>query len=441
MKRIIIILVSFLLFQCSFDNKTGIWKNDNDININQKDIYRDFKKLNTEEKVFNEIIAPGNNLKIIVETTKKNIQWLDEFYQNSNNLDNFDYNNLNEVIFKSKKLTRQTAKDKILFDGENVIATDIKGNIIIYSIENKKIVFKYNFYKKKFKKINKVLNIIADDGILYVTDNIGYTYSLSLKNQKLLWAKNYKVPFRSNLKLTSKTLVAADQNNALYIINKFNGERVKFIPTEEMTLKNDFINTLTSDDKSVIFLNTYGSIYSIDPDKYFINWFLNLNRSIDLNSSNLFYSNPISIYQDKVIVATDPYLYVMNLNTGSTMFKIAIASIVRPIVSGQNLFLITKENLLVSININTGKIIYSIKINQKIAEFLDTKSKLISIKDMAILNNNLFIFLHNSYLVKFNKIGAIQEINKLPSKIGSMPIFINDSILYLNKNNKLIILN
>ena len=441
MKRIIIILVSFLLFQCSFDNKTGIWKNDNDININQKDIYKDFKKLNTEEKVFNEIIEPGDNLKIIVEPTKKNIQWLDEFYQNSNNLDNFDYNNLNEVIFKSKKLTRQTTKDKILFDGENVIATDIKGNIIIYSIENKKIVFKYNFYKKRFKKINKVLNIIADDGILYVTDNIGYTYSLSLKNQKLLWAKNYKVPFRSNLKLTSKTLVAADQNNALYIINKFNGERVKFIPTEEMTLKNDFINTLTSDDKSVIFLNTYGSIYSIDPDKYFINWFLNLNRSIDLNSSNLFYSNPISIYQDKVIVATDPYLYVMNLNTGSTMFKIAITSIVRPIVSGQNLFLITKENLLVSININTGKIIYSIKINQKIAEFLDTKSKLISIKDMAILNNNLFIFLHNSYLVKFNKIGAIQEINKLPSKIGSMPIFINDSILYLNKNNKLVILN
>ena len=89
MKRIIIILVSFLLFQCSFDNKTGIWKNDNDININQKDIYRDFKKLNTEEKVFNEIIEPGNNLKIIVEPTKKNIQWLDEFYQNSNNLDNY----------------------------------------------------------------------------------------------------------------------------------------------------------------------------------------------------------------------------------------------------------------------------------------------------------------------------------------------------------------
>ena len=58
-----------------------------------------------------------------IKTTK---QWSDEFYQESNNFDNFDYENLNELIFSSKKISRHKIKDKILFDGENVIVTDNK---------------------------------------------------------------------------------------------------------------------------------------------------------------------------------------------------------------------------------------------------------------------------------------------------------------------------
>ena len=35
---------------------------------------------------------------------------------------------------------------------------------------------------------------------IYIADNLGYLYSIDYKNQKLLWAKNYGIPFRSNLK-------------------------------------------------------------------------------------------------------------------------------------------------------------------------------------------------------------------------------------------------
>ena len=110
-------------------------------------------------------------------------------------------------------------------------------------------------------------------------------------------------------------------------------------------------------------------------------------------------------------------------------------------ISGNNLFIITKDNLLVCINIDTGKIIYSLNIAQEIADFLDTKTKSISIKSLSLANNNLLIFLNNSYLVAFNKNAKIEKIEKLKSKLGTSPIFINKSILFLNKNNKLIVLN
>ena len=39
---------------------------------------------------------------------------------------------------------------------KNLIIRDEKGNLIVFSINANKIISKYNFYKKKFKKIKKI---------------------------------------------------------------------------------------------------------------------------------------------------------------------------------------------------------------------------------------------------------------------------------------------
>ena len=441
MKKLILIIFIFISSHCSFDNKSGIWKNSNTVDLKKTDRFKDFETLYTKEKSFNKVIAPNKNLNLVLDPIKITKQWLDEFYQESNNFENFEYENLNEIIFKSKKINRYTVKDKILFDGENIISTDNKGNIVIYSVDKKEITYKYNFYKKKFKKIKKNLNIIIEENIIYASDNLGYFYALNYKNEKLLWAKNFKIPFRSNIKIFGNKIITADQDNILHILNKFNGVQLKFIPTEETIIKSDFINSLALYKDTLIYLNTFGSLYSINAQNLKINWFANFKQSLDLNTANLFYSNPIVIFKDKIIVSTDPYLYLININNGSIIFKTSITSIVKPVISGKNLFIITKDNLLVCININTGKIIYSLNIAKEIADFLDTKNKSISIKSLSLANNNLLIFLDNSYLVAFNKNGKIEKIEKLKNKLGTFPIFINKSILFLNKKNKLIVLN
>jgi len=424
---------------CSFDNKTGIWKNVNEVNLGKTKKFEGFETLYTKEKKFEKIIEPPDDLKILLNPIKTNLEWTDEYYQNSNSLENFSYKNLNNLVFISKKLSRHKTKDKILFDGENTVFTDKNGTIAIYSFTEQQIIFKYNFYKKKFKKNKKNLNIIIQDNKIYVGDNFGYLYALDYLNGKLLWAKNYKVPFRSNLKIIKDRLILADINNSLYFINKKNGEKIKSIPTEESTITNNFINSLTTNDDALFYLNTYGSLYSITYGGN-INWFVNLNESVEIKPSNLFYSNPLVLYEDKIFISTSKHLYILNNNTGSTISKTSIASIFQPIISGRNLFLITENNLLVCIDLDTNKKMYSISISQKIANFLETKSKPIIIKTFAILNDKLFIFLKNSYVVKFTASGTINDIVKLPKKLGSFPIFINKSIVYLNNKNRLIIL-
>lgn len=441
MKKFLIILI-LTLPNCSFDNKTGIWKN-----IEQNDIvfedtrFKDFIALSSETKTFNTVIKPKQNVKIVIDPVKIPIAWNESYYQNSNNSDNFKYKDLNELIFKSRKLTKYKVKNHILFDGERILTTDIKGNIIIYSIQKKKVLIKYNFYKKEYKKIEKKLHFIIEGNIVYVADNLGYLYALNYDNNRILWAKNYKVPFRSNLKIMNNIIVAADQNNSLYFFNKSDGVMKKQIPTEEVSLKNNYINSMALNKDDLFYLNTYGSLYSVNKNNFRIKWFINLNKSVDLNPSNLFYSNPVVIYKNRIIVSTDPDLYIIDVDTGSTTRKISISSILKPIVSGNNIFLITKDNLLVCINLISGNIEYSLNISEEIGEFLETDSKPIIIKSLSLVNNNLFVFLNNSYLVKFNSKGKIYNINKLPEKIGTLPIFINESILYLNRSNKLSVIN
>ena len=141
----------------------------------------------------------------------------------------------------------------------------------------------------------------------------------------------------------------------------------------------------------------------------------------------------------KKLRSLSPYLCGKS-KCGKIIFKFPITSIVKPIVSGKNLFLITKDNLLVCINLENGKIIYSIDISSEIANFLDAKKKTISVKSLSLAENNLLIFLNNSYLVVFNNLGKIKKIEKLKSDLKSFPIFINSSVLFFNKNNRLIVL-
>ena len=66
---------------------------------------------------------------------------------------------LNKVFCKSKKLSKYKSSDYILFSDDNLIFSDERGNILIYSVRENSIVKKFNFYKKKYKHIIKKLKI------------------------------------------------------------------------------------------------------------------------------------------------------------------------------------------------------------------------------------------------------------------------------------------
>ena len=89
----------------------------------------------------------------------------------------------------------------------------------------------------------------------------------------------------------------------------------------------------------------------------------------------------------------------------------------------------------------SNKIVYSLDLNEMLANYLKTKKKTINIKYFSLTNNNLILFLNNYYAIQLSSKGLIKNIEKLKEEIQTVPIFIDNSLIYFNKKNKLIILN
>ena len=442
MKLFFALNLILLLNNCSFDNKTGIWKSEEIIvkadNIDKS--IEGFEKISKNSNTFDQVVVATLNKDLNLPSPKTNLLWNDIFYNKTNNTLNFNYNETNRLIFESKKISKYKINEYILFEEENLITSDIKGNLIVYSIKKNKVVRNFNFYKKKYKKFNKYLNLYVKDGIIYVSDNIGYLYAYDYKNGKIVWAKDYKIPFRSNLKISKNKLMTSNQNNSLFFFDKNSGEILKLIPTEETIVKKKFKNNLSLNDNSLFFINTFGSLYSISIDNFRINWFININEIINSSPGSLFDGGKILIFENKLIISSAKFTYIIDILNGSILYKINFSSNITPIVIDNHLISITKKNLLVALNLSNGEVFFSSNIRQDIKNFLKVKKFNFQIKKINILSNKIYIFLNNSNLLIYNFKGELKEIKKFPTKINFQPIFLNNSIVSLNSKNKLLVI-
>ena len=442
MKFFKILILLFLFYSCSFDTKTGIWKNDNIVpNIENNSVFKDFVKITSSDEKFNSIVQINEEFNFIINEPLRNLSWNQTLLNKENNIVNLSFDNKNQTIHKSKKISLHTLNENILYEKNKIFLSDQKGNLFIYSLQKNKLIKKLNFYKKKYKNKKIKLNFIIENDIVYISDNIGFIYAYDINLDKIIWAKNINIPFRSNLKLSLNFLTLANQNNDLYFFNKKNGKLIKLIPSEETVINNNFQNKISLSNDEVFFLNTYGSLYSIDNKSFNLKWFVNLNKTLEKNLSNLFYGSDVVFYDNRILLSSNENFYIINSKNGSVLYKKNFSSYFNPIINNDFVFLLTKNNLLVALNLKDGEIIYSLDLAQETANFLSTKKKNLIIKNILMVDDKIFVFLKNSYVIKLDIYGKIVSIIKLPSKLKTQPIIVDNKLFYINKKNKLFVVN
>ena len=447
MKRYILIFVSLVFVSCSFDNKSGIWKDASDIPLetndgnsidssDSSDSKRRYEDIITKEQLFGEEKNISNLFTIKLDAPVATNNWLERYGSKFNNISNFLYTGNKTLLSRSSKLSSHTSDKNVIFYNNNIISFDHKGKIFIYSLNLKKKTFEYNFYKKNFKNFKKKIYLTVNKNILYAADNLGYIYAINLQTKSLSWAKYYGIPFRSNIKIVDDQILLANQDNLVYSINVKTGDKNWQFATNLTFLKSDFKNNFAVDSisKNLFFLNTSGELYSINYSNQKINWVLNFKNSSLTGDTNLFLSHPITIKNDSVFIATEKALINLNLLTGKQNWVFSSSVLLKPILTNNNVYLILKNNFLVCLENKTGEVLWS----KNIYKSLNKKKikKINDFQDFKMVNNKINLYSKNGYLLSFNFTnGNLENINKISKNGISSEIFFYKKNMYLVDDN------
>jgi outer membrane protein assembly factor BamB len=449
MKSLILIFTTLIIVSCSFDNKTGIWidasnvliENNNDKSINAKNIESSYEILLGQNEIFNEEKESINRTSFTLEQPIRINNWFEEYATSNNNVSNYLYSGKKILISKGSKLNKNNLSTNIVFYEDYLITHDQKGKIFIYSINLKKKIFVYDFYKKNFRNFKKKIYLIINKDILYAADNLGYIYAINLKTKSLIWAKNYGIPFRSNLKIDKEQIFLANQDNVIYSINTYNGEIKWQFATNVAFLKSDFINNFVLDklNNNLFFLNTNGELYSVSYTKQKINWTVNFKSSSQINSTDIFIGKPVVIKNENLVVVTDKKVLNFNKLTGVKSWSFPSDSILKPVVTDNYTYILSKSNLLICIDNKTGNVLWSKNIFYTLLD-QNMMTKTGKFYDLKIVNNKLNLFSNKGYLLIFNYNSGNLELIKKISKNGikSKIIFLKENMYLIDKTNKLL---
>ena len=112
MKRFILIFIIFT-YGCSFDNKTGIWKDASEFpvysgvnNTIEDQTDNQYEQVFSNKKTFYEEKNNEDNIKLTLDAAQKNTNWQQEFGNNYNNISNYSYSNNKVLTYKSKRLSK-----------------------------------------------------------------------------------------------------------------------------------------------------------------------------------------------------------------------------------------------------------------------------------------------------------------------------------------------
>ena len=454
MKRLLLIFVATVVASCSFDNKTGIWKdasntpieNQNPKSIKGNNSNSRYEDVFIKNRPFNEEKEPFNISNAKIDAPLKATNWLETYGVPTNNISNFSYSAEQKLLFKSRKLSKlssnkNNSNENIIFYKNNLISYDQRGTIFIYSLNLKKKIFEYNFYKKKFKNFNKKIYFLVRENILYAADNLGYLYAINLDDSYIIWAKNYGIPFRSNLKFANNQIFLANQDNVIYSINSETGDKVWQFATNLTFLQTNFQNNFALDliNNNLFFLNTNGELYSINYLNQKINWFLNFKKTSLAGNTELFLSHPIVIKNNNLFISTENAVLSYDVLTASKKWDLSAEITIKPIATLNNTYVVLKNDLLICLDNINGNVVWSKNIFGSIKE-KKIKKNFNSIIDFKIVNSEINIYSSNGYLLSFNPSdGSLNYSNRISKNgINSKIFFLNGNMFFLDDSNRLL---
>ncbi len=429
MNRIIIlIIVLFLINNCSLNESSKLWKDKENKVKNQKNI----QKIISKDQEIVEELNPDLSLQI------SDIKTNNKIYDNKNNYGSQKYEgNLNKVgQYKFSKLEGISQLNfKPIFLNDGLIFFDKKGSIIRYN-DSKKVLWKKNFYSKVEKKLKPKINFIKNNEDIIITDNISKYYSININSGELNWSKSNTYPFNSEAKIYKDKFFVIDYKNTLRCFKINDGSECWKLKTEEsFTISNSRLSLIISNDL-VIFTNSLGDITATDIETGLILWQLPTQSSNIINETyNFKISKLVSDNQSIIFSNNKNEFYSIDVKTGTINWINKINSNITPIIIDNLIFTVSNNGYLFVIDKKKGNIV---RITDLFKDYKSKKKNDIKPIGFAIGNANLYLTNTDGKMIVSNlSLGNIIRIEKISGDFTSKPFIFNQN-LFVIKNGSIV---
>ena len=427
-KLIATVIVIFFLNNCSFNENSRIWKNEENKSETDKKIIKVFSESDVTVAEFNQDLKLDLSSIKIINKKKDN--------QNNLGLQNYKGNLEKIGSFKFSKLDELNQLDfEPIFLKNGIIFFDKKGSIIRYD-NNYKVIWKKNHYSKAEKKLKPKLNFLLEGQNLIVADSIAKYYSVNVSNGELNWSKSNKYPFNSNIKKHKDKIFVTDYKNTLRCYKIIDGSECWNLQTEDsFTISNMKYSLIILND-NVIFSNSIGDITAVNVETGLIAWQIPTQSSSIINETYNFKISKLVSDGNSVFFSNNKnQFYSIDLKTGTTNWINKINSNIKPILIGNLIFTISNEGYLYLVDKNKGNII---RITDLFLNYKDKKRG--NIYPIGFVIGDKKLFLTNSdgkIIIAGIEDGKIIKIEKVSGGLVSEPFIFNNN-LYVVRNGSII---
>ena len=440
-----------MLTSCSLDpqNKIGIWDGDEKEKIRlaklrkEENTKKNLFKIYSSENIFEEEILPSKNITLSEPIKNKSWEMPGSNLQNSIGnifLTGIKNNFLKKKIGKNKFEISKVAMEPLIIN-DHIILTDDVGTIF-YINQNGKRKWKKNIYRKIYKKIYKNLSLFIYKNNIYVADNIGFIYAISLKSGELVWIKNHGIPIKSKLKIFDNKIFFINQDNRIFCLNTEKGNKVWDIRSIPSFIKlQNFLALAISKSGDLLALNSAGDLFKIKGKTGQIYWTLNTLGST--SDTDFFKSSDIVISGKDIIFSSGSAFFSFNLDNGYLNWKHDFGFKSTPIIDKNNIFLLTDNGYFLNLDKKSGKIIWSVNVLKSLKE----KKQFTQISGFILGSSKIYAVTYNGYIIVCSATsGKIEYVEKITGFAGrglrgdtieSSPIISNGSLYVVTSNSRL----
>ena len=420
-KNILLIIIFFLISQCSLDTKTGFWTKSQIIEEKKDNSEEIFKSDVILEKEFNA------NIKIKIQSPFIQNPFINNLSNNSGYI-NFDsdFKEISKFKFKKIKNFEYTNPDLLIGKDNSLIFFDEKGAILKFD-QNSNLIWKKNHYSKNEIKQNPTIYFASEKNILIAADSIANLYGMNYLTGELLWKKFNSASFNSEIKIFDDKFFIIDFENIIRCISVNDGNEIWSFGTEKTFIKSQRKLSLIIQNGLVIFIDTFGDINALDINSGNLVWQSQTINEDIFESAFLLKSSRLVSDQDTIYVSNNQNkLFAIDSNNGLIKWEQSVNSYLEPTIIDNIILTISEEGYFFVIDKSNGNILRSTNI-------LDTiKSKNIYPTGFIAAKNYIYVSLNNGRLLRVKiEDGKTESIVKIDNNKISRPYILNKNMYIL----------